>query len=58
MILTGSSELREVDFHGVPVDPSVGQRPQYNALLPLCGELKTLLETLNFSSLSRSFGTG
>ena len=57
MIGTSSSGLSEVGFRGVPTDPNTGQRPQYNALLPLYKELKTLLEMVNCSSLSRSFGT-
>lgn len=40
------------------MDPSTGQRPQHHALLPPYRELKPLLEIVNFSSLSRSFGTG
>lgn len=58
MIGIGSSVLSEMGFRGVPTDTNTGQRPQYNALLPLYQELKTLLEMMNFSSLSRSFGTG
>lgn len=58
MISASSSVVTEAASVGVPTDPDTAQRPQYNVLPFLQEELKTLLEMVNFSSLSRSFGTG